>query len=281
MTLFAIFRLVARIASPPPVHGIAGITSLTIWWTAMFLEPLIVFRATKKKLAWKYNYFFTYLVAVWLSDVLLYPVYRIAPGSYLKWNWPISFLDDILAFGIILEILRHAIPRNRNADNIVRVTRIGRQVVSATMLCMVIICGLVAFNVRRPDLTNIVLKRDIIAIQAIFLLFALGVIFYHAIPIGRNLTGMILGYGLCLGASLVILTLRIYFGPGFNPVWEIAQPLSFWLSLMIWLVTLWNDYPDPLAEQAASQEEGSDTLASKTRMWMRAILSFPAQAARP
>ena len=279
MILAILLHRLTRIVFPTPVHGVPAITSLSIWWTAMLIEPLIIFRTSQTKLLSKYPLFFTYILAVWLSDVLLYFIYKIAPGSYQKWNWPTNFLDAILAFGILLEIL-NVILRNQYAENIVRVSKLGQRLIWATMLCLAVVCGWAVSGAWKTA-ANIELERNIIAIQAVFLLAALGIIFYYAIPVGRNLKGMILGYGLCLGASLVILTLRIYFGPGFNPVWEIAQPLSFWLALMIWLVTLWNNYPEPLVEAVEALNENSETLASKTRMWMRAILSFPAQAARP
>jgi hypothetical protein len=249
----------------------------------MFLEGSIVWRAFRTKLLSRYVFFYVYITAVWSSDVLLYIVYRFAHASYLKWNWPVTFFDVILSFGIVLEILEHEIPPHSCFGMLGKIGRVGRQLVGGAMVCLATACAFVIVSGSgKIDLTNIHISRDLAAVQAIFLVAVLGVIFYHAIPIGRNLLGMILGYGLCVGASLMILSLRIYIGPTFNPTWLFLQPAFFWLSLWIWLLTLWNDDGEPVFGWAVMKNETAPfSLAGKARTWMRSILSIPAQGARP
>jgi hypothetical protein len=281
-TVLPIFRQLAKFIIPSSVHGIHVLASLAMWWTAMIVEGLLLFRAVWTKLVSRYVFFYIYMAAVWFSDGVLYIVYRIAPGSYVKWNWPANYLDAVLAFGVILEILEHAVPGDPGAGALGKIGSVGRQVVWGTALCLAIACGLVVTGAWRVRLANIQIERGLIAIQAVLLLIALGVIFYHAIPVGRNLTGMVLGYGLCVGASVMILTFRIYVGPSFNPTWQLAQPFSFWLSLMIWLLTLWNDDGEPVFGWAVMRNETAPfSLAGRARTWMRSILSIPAQGARP
>ena len=67
----AILRQLARFILPP-VHGAAALAALKMWWTGMLIEPLMIFRAFQTKLLSKFSLFYTYIMAVWLSDVLLY-----------------------------------------------------------------------------------------------------------------------------------------------------------------------------------------------------------------
>jgi len=277
----ALLRELARFMLPP-VYGLGSLMALATWWSAMLLESLLLLRALQNGLLSKCLFFYTYVAAVWLSDVLLYGVYRLSSTSYSKWNQPLSLFDLVLAMGITLEVLEHAIPGVRGTEGVGKVGSIGRRIVWGTMFCQFVICGLIVSGVWRIRLTNIEIERDMVAIQALFLLVFLEVVFYYAIPLSGNLTGIILGYGLCLSASLVILTLRIYIGPAFNATWEFAQPFSYLLSLGIWLFTLWNADADPLLLRPPDiLEQCSESFASRTRMWMRAIFAFPASVVRP
>ena len=50
----------------------------------------------------------------------------------------------------------------------------------------------------------------------IFFLATLAVIRYYSLEVSRNIRGIILGYGTWLGASVITLALRAYFGPVLN-----------------------------------------------------------------
>jgi len=46
---------------------------------------------------------------------------------------------------------------------------------------------------------KVAVEKDFLTVQAVFFLGILGVIFYYGLPLGRNIKGIILGYGLCWG----------------------------------------------------------------------------------
>ena len=70
------------------------------------------------------------------------------------------------------------------------------------------------------------IERDVRTVQAIFLFMILAVISYYRIPIGKNLKGMISGYGLYIVTSLFTLAIRAYAGPRFNSSWN-SHPTLF------------------------------------------------------
>ncbi|MGA8766584.1 MAG: hypothetical protein WB559_06170 [Candidatus Acidiferrales bacterium] len=109
------------------------------------------------------------------------------------------------------------------------------------------------------------LQRDFLTAQAILLFGLLQVITYYGISMGRNLKGMILGYGQALGVTLIGLALRAYIGPHFQSTWSLIQQLSYTASLAIWLVGLWSYCANPVPESKIGVEADYEVLAAKTR----------------
>jgi len=107
------------------------------------------------------------------------------------------------------------------------------------------------------------------------------VIAYYGIEIGKNMKGIIFGYGLYIVTSLVSLAVRAYAGPSFTEVWRIIQPLSFDVSLVIWMTALWSYHPAPIPESRVRLEAEYEALAAKTRGAMGGMRSELARVARP
>ena len=123
-------------------------------------------------------------------------------------------------------------------------------------------------------------ERDLRCVQALFIFGLLAVIFYYAIPIGRNMKGMVMGYGLYIFSSLVSLAVRAYAGPSFTKIWSVAQPLSFDATLVIWLVALWSYCPNPVPDSNIPLEQDYEALATKTRSMIDIVRSYFGKAAR-
>jgi hypothetical protein len=81
--------------------------------------------------------------------------------------------------------------------------------------------------------------------------------------------------------SLFTLAIRAYAGPQFNSSWNIIQPLSFDLSLTIWMVALWSFHPNPLPDPAIPLEGDYEALAARTRRALVAMRSHLTRTARP
>ncbi|MGC2331239.1 MAG: hypothetical protein WA581_07285 [Candidatus Acidiferrales bacterium] len=125
------------------------------------------------------------------------------------------------------------------------------------------------------------LERNVRTVQALFLCGILAVVSYYRIPIGKNLKGMISGYGLYIVTSLFTLATRAYAGPRFNGAWNVIQPLSFDASLTIWLLALWSYHPNPAPDPAIPLETDYEALAARTRRTLVAMRSHLTRTARP
>ena len=111
----------------------------------------------------------------------------------------------------------------------------------------------------------IVVQRDFLFTQALILLVLLQVISYYGIAMGRNLKGMVLGYGQCIGVTLITLAVRAYVGAGFQEVGSMIQQVSYLAALAIWLMNLWSYCANPVPEATIAPDADYDKLASRTR----------------
>jgi hypothetical protein len=249
-----------------------------IWWTAIVLESMMVFRALTTGLAKKFSFFFVYLSSVLFCDVLLYCAYEFRPVLYSTWSRDTEFLNLLLGYGIVLEIFRHVLSQYPGAE---KFARVAGTAVFAAILGFALVYPAVSSGSASVRPIKVAIEKDFLTVQAIFFLGILSVIFYYGLPLGRNIKGIIFGYGVWLGASLMTLTLRSYIGSSFNSIWIVAQPFSYLLSLFIWLTALWSYEPNPVASVPNRLEADYGAAAAATRNMMGAMRSHMGRAARP
>jgi hypothetical protein len=215
--------------------------SQIIWWIGSLLEALILFRGFRARILATYPFFYAQLALVFIVGFSIYAGSVVDPASYGRWYWAGQFLTMFVACGIILEILRNPLARYTFLKTFTKTVRL---VLFAAVFCFVTVYLMIP-AVRRVETTNVLFERDFRAFQAILLLTILGGIFFHRVPIGRNVKGMFLGYGLYVATSLIALSVRLYEGPGFDLRWYFLQPLSYTISVAIWAFSLWTYHPDP------------------------------------
>ena len=244
--------------------------TVLIWWGGVFFEALILLRGLQGRTLAKYPFFYLYIASLFLSDGGLYFVYRIRPASYPQWNWNAGLLNILLGCGILLETFTHVLLPYPGAEKFAR--RAGL-VVFALIFAFVAITSSVAPDTFHSRLMNSHLERNLLAVQALFLSFVVVIIRYYGILLGRNLRGMILGYGLCISMTLMAFSVRFYAGPSFNRIWIYLQPLSYLCSLLIWTGAVWRFYPGPLPDPAVPLEPSYESFVSVTEGMMGAMRS--------
>ena len=108
------------------------------------------------------------------------------------------------------------------------------------------------------------LERDLRAVQTILVVGILFLLVYYAIPVGRNLKGIILGYGFFLGTSIINLTLRSHLGDAFQVWWQYSQPMAYLATLFVWSATLWSYQPNPKPEEQTELDRNYEWLSART-----------------
>ncbi|HTV59813.1 MAG TPA: hypothetical protein VMJ93_13165 [Verrucomicrobiae bacterium] len=247
-----------------------------LWWAGPVLEIALIVRAVQKGLFLRYPIFFSYLAWVALVDCLRNLVYFYDRPSYDPVYWSTQFLSLIIGYGVILEILRLTLTRYPGA------ARLARFLVVFIFAAIFAYVGFQALTSPywSPGSTHSALERDLRGAQVAVLAGILGVIGYFRIPLGKNLKGLISGFGLFLASSVITLATWSYQLTGFSKIWFVVQPLIFLVCLLIWTFTMWSYHPNPRA-QFEGELEGYLEYAASARAALSAVRTNLGKVARP
>lgn len=251
-------------------------TTHLLWWSGPALEFLILLRAARGGFIKKYPFFYSYVFCVLVIDCISNPIHASNPTHYAIWYWSTQFLILIVGYGIILEISNHALEAYPGAERCSRYLVIA---LFAIIFAYVALQGLLSAH-WSPAATSAELERDLRVVQALLLVSILFVVSYFRIALGKNLKGIILGYGLFLGTSVMILAIQSYAGKSFQAIWDISQPFFYVASLMIWTVALWSYQPNPEPAMPPALEADYRVLAMKTKGMLHLVRASLGKATR-
>ncbi len=246
-------------------------------WAASALEGLLLIRAVKGRFFKRYPVFYVYLSYVFLESLLRFCVYILKPGFYPKFYWYTQFLSVALGYGVIWEIFRQALAHYPGA------ARMARNVLSAVFVVAVskTLVNTLSGPAWSPAKTTAELERNLRTVQAILLVIIVGLMVYYVIPTGRNLKGMVLGYGFFIGASVINLTLLSHLGDQFRLWWRYLPAITYSVTLLIWCFTLWSFQANPQPESEVSIERDYELLAARTTKLLMQARVHLVRAIRP
>jgi hypothetical protein len=250
---------------------------MLLWWITICFEGLILLRGFQTGLSRKYPLFYSYIGFILLVDIGRYSIYTLARGHWNLFYWASQGLSVLVGYGVILEILHHTLDRYPGAE------RFGR------FLILLVFGAAFGFAMFRsmstlgwsPAGTTVELERDLRAVQVLVLSAILVVIYHYRIGIGRNLKGIVFGYGLFIGFGVMNFAARSYAGERLNLVWADVQRYSFVAAVAIWVMALWSFSPDPNPTSRVSLESDYEALAARTRSMLGFMRSVFWRSARP
>jgi len=249
-----------------------------LWLSGIALESLILWRAWRCGISRRYPLFCTYLTIVLVSSASLWPVYHYYYYSlYSSYFWVKEFLGLLAGFAVLFEIVQRSFEEYPGA----------RRIATGVVVAMfVILCGYFVYQVATDPLPNASenfadLKRDFRAMQALALGGVVALILYFRIDVGRNLRGIIAGLGLYVGSTILSDTLRGYAGPSFDAAWEVIQPYTYLIALLIWTLTLWSYAPAPLPDPPAENRSDYEALARGTKEALETMRAAVKKAEQP
>jgi hypothetical protein len=245
--------------------------SLVLWLAGMVFEFLLLVRSVQTKTVTKYIYFYAYIFCVFAVSTVLY-IERSKPNFYDAWYWPTQFATLAVGFGVVLEVVRQALDAYPGAKRFA--WRASCAVFAVTFCC-------VEWRVaRRTEWTTLAatveLERDLRVVEALVLATVLAIVFYYRIELGKNVTGMILGFGVYVSVSLTTLALRSFVGPRFDMAWGLLQSASFVFGTAVWTVALWSYSPNPkppTTGRGGRGDGGYDALVRGTRAQLESVRS--------
>jgi hypothetical protein len=242
----------------------------------VLLEVLILSRGVFSRLFARYRLFYSYLFCILVVDICRDLLFVIDLPAYKSFYWPTQFLSVLVGYGVILEVTRRAFESYPGAERFSRVLILG------IFLVVFAYVGSDALTQSQWSLGNSVweLERDLRAVQALILIGALALIVCYRIQIGRNLRGIMVGYGLYTGSSIMSNALRSYAGHPFHPVWRAVQPYTYLVCLLVWVSALWSYTPNPVPDPALRLEADYDALVGRTRGMLGSMRSLLERSAR-
>ena len=125
--------------------------------------------------------------------------------------------------------------------------------------------------------TPLQVERALRTVQAIAILGLVAVFASYSIPFGRNLRGILLGYGLFVAERVVCLTFVPSQGHHF---WFYAYSACYVVALSLWLGHLWSYQAIPQATASVQLEQEYQTIAEGTLRRLEAMRIYVRKAVR-
>ena len=247
-----------------------------IWWSGIALEALLLVRGFRGQLLSRYPAFFSYILFVWLQSLLRFSVYHLRPQLYSSVYWITEWLAILLGCGVVFEIYRVGLAAYRGTARMARNLLAFAFVLAFTKA--------IVETWKDPHwwliATTMDLERPLRMAQALAIVALVVLFLFYSIPFGRNLRGVLLGYGLFIGESIIWLTFRSSGGEKFRQFWSHVHPACYFVVLGIWSVHLWSYVPNPEPTRAVRLEEQYQRMAAATSRQLRAGCGYLAKVVR-
>lgn len=251
--------------------------SMAVWVAGLAIESLILIRAVREAIFWRYPLFFIYLTWVFALSSVRLVIYLGKPEYYRPLYWYTQPLSVLVGCGLVWEIYRQALGRYPGA------ARMARNLLLFLLLMVFSRLIIAQWNGSIWSYANSTaeLERDLRAVQGILLAALILVLAHYTIPLGKNVKGMILGYGIFISTSVVNLTLRLLLGDSFQRTWQYLQPAFYLLALVVWGTALWSYQAAPSPATEPRIEADYQILAARTRERFFQVRAHLARVLRP
>lgn len=205
-------------------------------WLCALLLLTILYRAVVGRTLKLYPFFYSYTLHILLTTVVGLSVRWSGKDAYRVYYWISELISTLLGMGITWEIHRRVLAHYPGVRRLA-VMLLG------TIFALVLFFSAAGTGDRVFSL--VALERDLRTVQAIILLTLFALVAYYAIPLGKNIRGIAIGYVFGIATSVLNLSLAYYFGKSFYPVWTYGRPIEYLAGLTIWCAMLWSYQPDP------------------------------------
>jgi hypothetical protein len=235
--------------------------TLAVWWATLGLEAIILYRLLKGRLRAHYPFFFAYLSCVFFASASGFAIYTFDTNVslYQYWYWAWEFVCVIAGYSVVLEVIERGLAPHQGARQLLRN---GAMLVFTAIVAYMTIHSL--WRHANPWLTSVEVERNLRTAEAILLVAVICAVAYYSIPIGRNVKGIVLGYGLCVATVVIGDTLRSFVGNSFQGLFSAVRSWSYLISLLVWVPALWS-YRPSIFERPTRPDGDYDAVVAKAR----------------
>jgi hypothetical protein len=249
--------------------------SQAIWWASIGLEALLLGWGIRAKLASRYPVFYCYISFVLVQDLIRLLTIRFGIKSlvYTCVYWTTEFQAVLFGCAIVFEIFRVGLAAYPGT------ARMARNVLAFCFALALAKAIASAYNDPQwwLESNTTEIERALRTVQAIAMVAFVVLCLLYSISFGKNLRGILVGYGLFIGARVISLVFVPVKAIGF---WSYAYSISYSLALGIWVTHLWSYSENPVPQPAARLEADYQRLAAATRRRLQAARGQLAKAVR-
>ncbi len=249
-----------------------------LWWGGNLLEGLILWRGLATGLFKRYTFFYCYLTYVLVESSVRLFVFQGKPEWYGHVYWGTQILGAVFGYVVVWGICAHTLSPYPGA------ARMARSMLAVLFVLLVTRVTVVAWGTSALSLPTAAaeIERDIRAVQSVLFVVMIFIYVYYRVPLNANLKGILLGYGLYISASVMVLASRALLLENHGLVWRYLQPSAYAAALCIWCGFLWSPaaaaIPQPSAK--AALELDYEALASNTAKLFARLRLYLARAVR-
>jgi hypothetical protein len=207
------------------------------------LEALLVWRLAKGGMFRHYPWFSVFVGYVVSQNVVLFAVFHLAPKNYSAWYWESGAVQVCLRFLLIWEVFRQTFPKSSPLHRMV-----SRQVTLGAFALVSVLTGMLwaVETYGKSHSAYLAMDRSFGFVQAVLVLGILTLARYYHLPIGRNIWGIAVAFGMYSSLSTAA-SAYVDFMHSFFPYWSLLSPFSFVALLGVWTWAVWVYLPNPIA----------------------------------
>ena len=256
-----LFPPIIVLAFTPVISFGRSMLILIIWWATILLEFALLLRIFKNGVLRAQPIFGVYLACVLTSSVSGYPVYETNPPLYRYWYWGWEFVCVLAGYCVVLEVLEKSSAVHEGLRRLARNTGLTvlAMIVAFTASQLILARGVSATR------TSAEVERNLRTAELVLLALIILVIRYYGIRVGRNVKGVMVGYGLVVAAIAVDNALRSYVGARFQAVFSSIRSHSYLFALLVWTAALWSYDPNPVSQTPGPSSADYDSLTKITK----------------
>lgn len=202
------------------------------------LQASLLVRASQGRFLSRFPIFYSYVFFVLATDSASYLVHFLRPECYPSVFWFFFLVWTVAEFAVLLEASDHVF------EPYPPIRRLGRLLTAG--ICTLFFFGFIlpsflGHQSRRVELLDF--SRSAFLTKAALIVALLAAARLYQLPLGKNISGMLLGFSVYLAINVANISLAERFTQVYAEVFEVVGPSSYVLALTIWNVALWRYEP--------------------------------------
>src|SRR5215475_15804523 len=173
----------------------------SLWFATILLELVLLWRSLRGDYFKRYPIFYSYISFVFLQSVARFTVYHLKPDWYGSVYWFTEFVAIIAGCSVVFEFCQLGL---RGYPGVAKLARAGLLAGFLFTFSKVLFTARQGADGWTPALTFL-LERDLRFVQIAAMSILVAIVLVYRIPTGRNLKGIILGYGVYLALTVTNL----------------------------------------------------------------------------